>query len=664
MLQFMPSKSTAAGILGLVLAISLAGCSDDPEHRAAKQARRSSKKALDIFRADGDFEAARKELKKALALAGEAGGARDTAVFIGADLTFAEAEAALGPPAAGSGVQAQRAKLLALADEISATAGKVRKLKFEQDRLNAAAAARQAEINKLTKMLTEGHGQRPSLKSQFAEYQKKLQELETEKQRLRLHVDETEKQADELQRQADLLLRKAEQAPGQEKIELQRRAYGLLLDRNYSAKLRSAAKHESGESAAGGLPGMPALLARAQRGRDLISAIDSQLALIKPTISRLNDNIAEVEKRINEMKTSPNAWQLDMRLGEIGAKLSRQRQNILKLIRDLKNAKSDYSAGMAQIVNLLVRAGKEYKKVRPGPGVAVSETAKLARADCSYRTALLCAENMGFEERFGTRLARLRRAGLAEKATTQRLNEIADRCRQKADDYGSKAVGHFTDAVEQYEKLSRTLRRRKDEFACSVVKNHTLALIGKARLAEQLGKDKIAGDCLAQARQLAAEAAEYDRDFANSAAAALLRQEPQEAVIPPDETPAAGMPGVMGMGIAAMKQQIRAQMQAQLQALMALPEQERQNQLALLIQAIRTGDTRGVPAEQLAELEELLRQGNVEKFFKIMEQAALQAIEQMAPMPSPPRRGEMQKGFEKMAEESQPGPQDVNRPWF
>lgn len=646
MRQFMPSRSAVAVILVLVLGAGLAGCSDDPEHRAAKQARRSSKKALDIFRADGDFEAARKELKKALALADEAGGARDTAVFINADLTFAEAEAALGPPAAGSGVQAQQAELPALADEISAVLAKIRQLKFEQDRLNVAAAVRQAEIDKLTEMLTKDAGQRPSLKSQLAEYQKKLQELETEKQRLQLHVNETEKQADELQRQADVLLRKAEQTSGREKIELQRRAYGLLLDR-------------SGEQP---LPGMPALLAQAQRGRDLISAIDSQLALIKPTISRLNDNIAEVEKRINEMKTSPNARQLDMRLGEIGAKLSRQQQNILKLIRDLKNAKSDYSAGMAQIVDLLVRAGKEYKKVRSGPDVAVSETAKLARADCLYRTALLCAENMGFEERFGTRLAGL--AGLAEKATAQRLNEIADRCRQKADDYGSKAMGHFTDAVEQYEKLSRTLRRRKDEFACSVVKNHTLALIGKVRLARhRRGEDKIAGDCLAQARQLAAEAAKYDRDFANSAAAALLRQEPQEAVIPPDETPAAGMPGVTSMDIAATKQQIRAQMQAQLQALMALPEQERQNQLALLIQAIRTGDTRGVPAEQLAELEELLRQGNVEEFFKIMEQAALQAIEQMAPMMQQPG-GEMQKGFEKMAEETQPEPQDVNRPWF
>ena len=87
------------------------------------------------------------------------------------------------------------------------------------------------------------------------------------------------------------------------------------------------------------------------------------------------------------------------------------------------------------------------------------------------------------------------------------------------------------------------MRGREDDFACAVIKNHMLALIAKAQLAEETGENDTADEALAQAQELVEKAVDCDGYFANSATAGLLRQLAPEVVIPvfeelPPERPA------------------------------------------------------------------------------------------------------------------------------
>jgi len=627
--QFVPTKSwlVVATMLGVVAV--LCGCGDDAEHKASKQARISSEKALEIYRAEGDIEAARKELQKALAAGEQAGSAKDTAIFIGAELMFTEAESGFSGP---SGVVAKRRAAVVAADKVSKVLGKIRDLRFERERLSAAADTLAKEREELVEILTKGNGQGP-LKSRLAEEQRKVKELETERGLLQRHVAETEEQAAELQQQAEALLRMAEPAVGEEKVKLQRQAYDLLLD--------SSAEQPMGS--------LPALIAQAQRGRDLIESIDKQLALIKPAVSRLGENTAAVEQRIKELESSPNVRQLKLRMGEIDVKLAKQRQGLLQLAGQLKKLESDYSEAVGKVVDLLVEAGKEYKKAGRAQQSGVSAAAKLAGADCTYRTAVVCADDMAFKGRFGRRLKNV--AELSDEAGAKMVGEIAERWLRKADEYGFKAMDYFTDAVEEYEKLGRSHRGSKDGFGCSVIKNHILALIGKSRLAEKLSENETARECMSQGRELLEEAQQCDSEFSDSAAAAILRPGGGGAEL--SEGLGSSVPSGVGAGgidITAMKEQAKAQLEAQRKEFMNLPEQERQSQLALMLRSLEEGEGGDMAPQQVDKLKGLLRRGDVEGFFDLMEKITLEAIDQMAPMLEQ-MGGGLQSGLENMADE-------------
>lgn len=503
-------RNVLAGAV-LATALGLFGCSDDAEHKAVKQARQSCRKALDVYRASGDIDAAREQLRKALTVGGKTGTARDTAVFIGANLAFAEAESAF---AGQAGVAAGRESAFGVTDEISLALGRIRQLKLRQERLNAARTARQAQVNELADILDKSRALMASLQSQ-------LQDLEAQKQSLQPQVAEAQEQAAKLQLYADELFRQGELATGKEKVAVQRQAYDLILGRGTDQ------------------PSRPALLAEAQLGLDQITVIDSQLDLIKPRIDPLEENIGTVKKRLGDIETSLNKAELAGETGQIDVQLSRQRQNVLELIRKLKGAEKACSDKVAGIVDLLTQAGAEYKRVR------FSKAAKLASADCSYRTGFIRAENMKFQEGLNVRLIIL--AEFAEKLAADALTEFAEQCRQKADDFGSGAMEDYTQAVEKYEKLSRSLRRSRDEFAGSVTKNYMLALIEQARLARLLGQDDIAEAALAGAEELVEQAVGCDPAFGDSPTAGLLLELAPEIVIPaaeelPRETLAAAEP--------------------------------------------------------------------------------------------------------------------------
>lgn len=494
-------KNIFAGAV-LVAAIGFVGCSDDTEHKATKKAQQSCQEALDIYQTSGDFEAARGELQNVRGMGRGAGAARDRAVFIGANLAFSEAERL------EMGIDDERERVFAVTDEISQALSEAQKLMLEQVRLEVAAAARETAIAELNDVLFKVGTVNGSLEVQ-------LEGLEAERQTFQRQVERAQEKVAQLQRQADSLLWQAEQVTGDEKINVQRQAYGLLLG------------EESGQR------GRAVLVTEAQEGLDQIGDIDSEMALIRPRVGRLSDEIAALERRINDMKSSLNGAELVREASEIEKKLTQQQRNIGDLVRELGGSAQEYSDKITQIVDLLAQAGEEYEQVRSGSGTAVFKMATLGSADCAYRTGFICANNMKFQIYLGVRLMSL--AELADEVTSDALIRVANECLQKAESFGFKAMESYVKAVEKYGELEGRLRRGDDEFASSVVKNQMLALIEQARLAQQLAEDSLAEDALAEAEGLVEKAVEYDGGFGNTLTAGLLREMIPDVVIPEAE---------------------------------------------------------------------------------------------------------------------------------
>jgi len=297
-------KNLKSVVLAIVTAgslICMSSCKDDPEHAEAKTARQSSTKALKIIRTSGDVNAAGKQLQKALRLSDKARPAKESAILLNANLIVERA--------------CQRQKQLdksekemtGLIGEISAKLTAVKELQAEQANIDALLASGDAEIKHLTNMLV-GAGQKEGLKGQLARGRAELAEFQEQIRQLEAEVDITRTDAARLPRQAADLLRQAALADGEDKIKLQRQAYNILLGKDQAGQDQSAGK--------------TGWLTKMQKKKDEIGILQSQIALIKPGIERLQADIDTAESQIEEIRNSEQRRQMIAQLKSIQAGIS------------------------------------------------------------------------------------------------------------------------------------------------------------------------------------------------------------------------------------------------------------------------------------------------------------------------------------------------------
>lgn len=499
-----------AYILGSVVFLGLigpGGCSDDAEHKAAKQVRLGSKKAVEVFRRTGDAQTARKELTTALARGQPASPAGATAVFINANLMLAEAESAFGGP---QQTAARRAKALALADEISVALTQMEQLKRDKMLLEQVRVARKAELAGLNNALERTQGALGPLESQ-------LQQLQQQKHTLELQVADLSSQADQLQQQAHSLFRQAELASGDQQTELEEQAYDLLLGRT------------------AGQLGSANLGAAVQNGLDRVRDIEQQIQVLNRRYERLSGDAAALQRRIRDVETASSTKELDGKLADVDTQLNRHQQIALERAGLIIDSEKQYLQEAEQVVQMLSAAGEEYQKAGTTLQTVAPAVAKLAAADCSYRIGFSLAEHMGFYEQLGGRLAVC--AVRAEKTCADTLATFAKQCQQKAADFGARAMESYARTAESYQALCQRLQGDRGELAGAAVKNYILTLTELARLAEKRGDDNTDSQTLATATGLLGQAVDCDPQFADSITAGLLRQLDPNLVIPAPQQP-------------------------------------------------------------------------------------------------------------------------------
>lgn len=472
-------------IAAAVAVLVVVGCSDNPEHKAAKQLRRSTRQALDIARAEGDFDKAGKTMKTALKAAPEAGSAAEPAVLTSANLGFERA-------------QRLQSNLVTLAepvnialDEISAQVHEISRLQIQAHRLNSLIAATNSQIEELSK-LVRGNDRDPGLQEQLSVVDAAMAELEQQKAEFEQQWRQAQKTVESIQQQADEKLRQAEGAGGDEKLKLQRAGYDLLLSKK---------SH----------------FLEAQDALDRMKSIESRIAIVQPQAEALAANLAAVQQQIEKIRSSQQSEQLQTQLKEVNRQIEERNGRIAWLGTDLDKAQKSYRQAVEEIISLFGQVAKDYKKVRSR---SLGKAAAAGLADCYAKTALAALDSMKFQQHVSLRLQSI--AGAIEGRAADTLSETGSRYAKVASEYGQKALENFDLAIEEYSKLQKRFGTRSDEFACDVIKNYILALYGKMVLSEYLGQADAIDELLGQADELMEKAQACDGRFSRSAIVSLL----------------------------------------------------------------------------------------------------------------------------------------------
>ncbi len=487
--------------LALAVLLTLSGCIENPEDKTAREVRSANAKALAVLKAGGDADAVRKELQKALLGGKQAPSAKQTALFIGANLIFDKAEQAQ------TELVKIRMNIPAILEKISRISAEIRESNLERDRSRMLLNAGDVQINQLKYMLDGTDEQEPGLRSKLEDLQMRADELFKKKGLMQHQLEEAKTKAAELQQESDKLLQMAEQANQDEKALLQQRAFELLKGGAGSNDQLT--------------PGRIFWLAKAQESLDRISDLENELATITPRIEKLTADIVAAEKRLNDIEGSASRSQMRIRLSDIQTQITDQQHQIKKTLEQLAAVEGNYGKIVNDVVELFGEAGNEYGKISSPTDTLITNIASMASADSFFRIGRYYEEYMKLQSRLVRQLNML-----AESAEAEAAGELGNAVRKyagNADKYGNKAAEYYDRAVKIYEKLHRQTGRKKDDFAHSVATNHILVLFAKAHLAEQLDKEDWRSQAIKQANKLAEQAAKSDPDFEQSITGQLLQ---------------------------------------------------------------------------------------------------------------------------------------------
>ena len=473
------------GSLVVLAIILIAGCADDPENQAAKQLRERTDNALEIVDLKGDFEKARKELKKAITQSSLQGPVAEPAILTCGDFAVDHAQYFQSEAVKYTG------PIHAALDEISITAHKLIYLQIEQEQLDSSLVVTDQQIEQLD-MLVYGDEQNPGIQKKLTIAEEKLNQLQEEYAGFVEQEQHARQAAEEIEHQAEERFRRAQTSSGDEKLRLQQEGYNLLLTKK---------KH----------------FVRGQESLDKIKNLESEIAIIEPTVEKLKADLSRLQQQKDDIENSARRSNFKAQLRDTREQIEEKESWITKLISSLQQVQEERNKVLGEMTSLLGEAQKDYKKIR---SQSARDIAAVGLADCYFMEASSQAGNMEFHRNLSLRLQSI--ASGVEGRTADALNGIASQFSGVGSDFAKKAMETFDIATDAYSKLQERLGRGKDELSCNVIKNYMLTLYAKITLAEQLDEYDIVDKTLAQADELMEKARSCDPDFANSITSRLF----------------------------------------------------------------------------------------------------------------------------------------------
>ena len=485
-------KSVLYAVVCLAL---MAGCSDNPQDKAAKELRRAAAKALALAEkgpsidpgngpadAGAVYAKARQELGQVLARAAVAGEAADSAYLAGGNLYFAQVRHIRNQLAQ------QNLPIEAAVDDLSVLAGKIVRLQIQQERIEQLDKAMETEISRLTEML-EGAAANQGVKAQLAQVQDQLDGLNRQRAQWETAKQQAQDEAGRIEAQANTKLQQAQLASGPEKAALEKEGFDLLLAKK-------------------------APLAKAQEAADKIEILDSERALVEPKVEKLQNNVDKTARRIDEIQDPAEKQKLQDQIAMIKDQLGKYNADADSLAAQVTKGLDAYAATAAEMTALLDKAIADYGKIR---SPSLTQTRESRRADSHLCKASVIAERIAFNEYIAARLQAIASADLGTVSTT--LADIAQKYALIDEQANTAVMDTYDQAIAAYISAGAA-----GEAGKHIMSSQALALYGKMNFAERLGDYDKADAALDEARALLEKILDADPRLRTSMTARLVSE--------------------------------------------------------------------------------------------------------------------------------------------
>ncbi|MFI4911282.1 MAG: hypothetical protein ACIAQZ_06395 [Sedimentisphaeraceae bacterium JB056] len=478
--------------LGLVLGL-VAGCSESPEAKAAKEARQQAQKAAAIvedykLNEGYDYSAAKQEVDKALAMANRAGGQADSVYFASADLTSTYASKLQGVVSDSEEEVAEKLqKCIQIARRLSDCQAQLSSIEMLMD-------SGEQEAKSLKTLL---YSEKEGIEAKLAENKEKLEGLLAQLNSYKKVAETAKASADSIQLKADKMLRQAELLEGEARIELERDAYSLLKGKDSNNSVFYYQK-------------------ALQDNLDKAESVQVLINTVKPLIPKLQSDIEYVAKRISELDKQDQTYDFTGQLASLKSQYDEIMSALEAKIADFNEAFSNYSNDVASQIELYAEAQANYAKVK---SEGLRQNAQLRMADCDKAIAGISASTYEFVKRVSTSSEimtqlKLDQAGDKVKAVSEELSSLAS-------DYAAKTQQAFESAFQKYEDVID--RYSSGEFADVAVRNYMTAIYQRLNFtAIEDDLDATKQKLLDKVEQIKEISIQADSSFGNSKVAGLF----------------------------------------------------------------------------------------------------------------------------------------------
>jgi hypothetical protein len=426
-----------------------AGCTDNPEAKAAKEMRNQTAQAVQKSVQQKDFDSAQQQTQALLQRNRSQGLTRDAALLAGGNLAVAK------------GRQLQEdlgLKTLPLhggLDQLEKVLRKTEGLLVEKERIEMLLGADEKELAELRQWL-EGDGQKEGLKQQLTQAEEQMDALLAQKTEVQVEKKLAQSVLGDYQSKADDLLRKAELANGAKRLELEKQAFSILLERK---------EH----------------YIEVQAAENKIAVFDDNIALVRVRLDGTNKAIDETRQRIEKIINAEPRITLQKQLQEIDTSISANRKQVETIAGELTRGLNDYRQDADRISAVYEEALAELQQVRSGD---VATTAILRAADSAYYAAMTCSAYAKIHTDIMERLRNL--LDSIDPTWRSFLQSKLPATGGLGTDYKTRIMAYFDQAVEGYETAFQQAVRMGTDARCSIRKSQVLALHSKMQMADVL----------------------------------------------------------------------------------------------------------------------------------------------------------------------------------
>lgn len=440
---------------GVASILSIAGCEDHPEAKAAKELRDQTAQAVRLSVEKKDFKGANDTVEGSLGRNRSRGLTRDAALLTSGNIALAS----------GRQLQADLGlKTLPLSGNIDEFENVLRdseRLLIEKERIAMLLDADEKEVAELRQWL-EGSDEKEGLKQQTEQVNAQMEKLVSQKTTVEQEKDKIQAILDEHQTSADNLIRQAELAEGDQRLELEKQAFSILQKRK---------EH----------------YIKAQAAENKITALNDEIALVQVSVDGLAEASQETLQRIDEIINSETRTVLQKQLGEIEQAIDKNQQRLTKISNEIGSGLKLYRQDSDQACEKYESAISTFEQIKSGDAAL---TAMLSMADSAYLAAMTRANFVKVHMDITERLK-----GLMEFSDSQIISTVQNKLPAAAGvnaDYKNAMIALFDQAVEAYETVFQRAASLGNDAQCSIAKSQLLAVHSKMQIADLIEEFDIA----------------------------------------------------------------------------------------------------------------------------------------------------------------------------